>query len=433
MADLGLRLRVFIASSAELLPEREEAEAQVAKLAVEAARSNLFLEPFRWEKHSGAFHDRYQLTLNEFLRPAEHVVVLLWTKYGDGTREEFDRALAQARRGETDNVSVYIKTGPKGEVSPGLDGCIGNIRRGELALTKKFHTTPEFATQFEHDLRLWITKWAGVARCCAYALQNSRPVPPFTPGPDRLAAMRGNPSLRHLDGAEVYLGRAAVGAYQGMTSGGDLADAVTRPLSVPDLSRLAPDWKNAAAPGDPWPVGVWPSQRSFHPTPLRRDPGGSVCVADTEWFWYFVSLGLAHAIQAGNWHAAAGRPYCNDVHQYLAGWNATGRFVLVPNLQHWLAGRTPAGELVQPVARNFAAYELGMLGDYESQPLLYEAFCNDPSDDVRTYCLTSLGKLRARRYLSQLVEAQGLATDPGRKLLISQVICTMVGAAPFPL
>src|SRR5688500_8405578 len=99
-----------------------------------------------------------------------------------------------------------------------------------------------------------------------------------------------------------------------------LTATVSHLLPLSELSLLAPGWEDAAAPGDPWQLGVWPWQRSFHRTPLRRDPDGSVCVADTEWFWYFVSLGLAHAIQAGDWRAAAGRPYCNDVHQYLAGW-----------------------------------------------------------------------------------------------------------------
>ena len=436
MAKLCLRLPIFIASSSELQPEREVAEAQILALAGDAAQHNLLLDPFRWEKHTGLFPGPFQPTLNEPLRDAEMAIVLFWTKLGDGTREEYERSLAQSQRGETDNVSIYFKLLPDGNpietrtpVDPKLKALHRDIEERQLARVDKFESTKEFAGKFATSFRLWLRRWHGVAFCCQYALENSSPTTRFTPATDRVADRRRNMFLPLLDPALDYLGGAAVDAYQQ----DGMENAVHRPLSRNQLTALAPNWVRAADPAPPPDFEYWwRYKQPVQPTPLRVDSKGAVYIADYEWFCYFAAVGLASAIQTGRWQVAARRQYLNDIHQYLKGHVQHEKQNLLPTLRCWLtnAAGAPAG---QPVVRDFSAYVLGMLGDFDSQTALYETFKRDESEAVKRYCLTSLGKLRARRYVPDLVRLFFAEPDSNRRRLLSQVICTIVGIAYFPL
>ena len=49
MAELALRLRVFIASPSDVLPERKIVEEEVVSFGREIARKNILLEPWGWE------------------------------------------------------------------------------------------------------------------------------------------------------------------------------------------------------------------------------------------------------------------------------------------------------------------------------------------------------------------------------------------------
>jgi hypothetical protein len=425
MADLCLRLRVFVASSSELKCERDIAERQVLALASEAIWQNLFIEPFLWEKHARPAPGRPQLTLNEALRPAEHVVVLFWKKLGGGTLEELNRALDQARRGETDNVSIYFKT-PQGtkDIPPELVEFREAGWQKNLALTWNFGTPEQFGELFNQHLRSWLHGWYRIMPCCRYALEHS---PPLTaPSQDDwLAAIRRNRSLPTVLPALDYLGRAAVEAYQDGPE-----RAILRPLAKAELDSRAPDWRTACASPDV--LGEGSSPPTDRTPPLLLTPEGNVHFCGYGWFYYFAAVGLAAAIRAGQWQSVARQAYRNEIHQYLAGYVRQENINLVPTLRRWLTNAD--GALTgQSVARDFSAYVLGMLGDHDSQEDLHETLQRDNSATVKRYCLTSLGKLRSRRYLSHLVDRFHTEADNRHRLLISQVICNIVGIRHFPL
>jgi hypothetical protein len=428
MADLSLALRVFVASSSELRPEREAAEEVVRSLAREAAHQRLLLESFLWEEDSHPFFGRPQATLNEDLLRSEHVVVILWNRVGEGTREELIRSLDQAYRGQSDNVSIYFKTAPPPTPTrQELYDVRGEIAEHHLALSWNFETADDFRRLFAQHLRKWLHRWDGVVPCCRYALENSPPSGRAAEAADPLAEFRRNPVVEEIPTAvQEAVGRDVVGLYQRFGP----ERAVHRPLSPAARAALDPDW---VGPGDPPPpLALWRLQRQpAGPVPFRAGDDGAVFVADYAWFWYFAAAGLADAIRAGRAEAVARWPYLNEVHQHLAR-RGDDRGRLLPTLHAWLrndGGATAAA----PVVRNFAAYVLGMLGDVDSQDLLAESLDKDPDPDVRTYCITSLGKLRSRRYLPRLVGLYNASSDDRRRLLVAQAVSNIVGIARFPL
>jgi hypothetical protein len=431
MADLSLALRVFVASSAEVQPEREAAEAEVRALARDAAHQRLLLESFLWEEDSYPFCGRPQATLNEDLRQSEHVVVILWSRVGEGTREELKRALEQGYRGQTDNVSIYFKTAPPPTpILPELSELRGHISEHHLALSWNFESTDDFRRLFAQHLRKWLHRWDGVVPCCRYALENSPPTGRAAGGSDPLVALGRNPVLAALPAVvRGALGREAVGLYQRFGP----EEATRRPIARAALNGVQPDWVADGGPVPASSLALWRiQQQQAGPNPLRPGPGGAVHFADYEWFWYFAAVGLADAVRAGRTDAVARWPYLNEVHQYLAGYVRQEQIDLLPTLRRWL--RNEGGVTTgTPVVRDFAAYVLGMLGDIESQDWLAEALDRDESEDVRTYCITSLGKLRSRRYLPRLVERYNTTSDPRRRLLLAQAVSNIAGIARFPL
>lgn len=74
-----------------------------------------------------------------------------------------------------------------------------------------------------------------------------------------------------------------------------------------------------------------------------------------------------------------------------------------------------------------------MLGSLHAQDDLARAARDDRGQDVRLYCITSLGKLRSRRHLMLLVRLYREETDPRLRLTIGQAVCRIVGIAHYEL
>jgi hypothetical protein len=434
MADLSLSLQVFIASSAEVKPERDVAREVILGAAREAAQLGLLLYPFCWEHEHYPASDEPQPPLTEHLRHAELVVVLFWTRVGAGSRTELEVALAQARRGETDNVAIYFKTAPTGN-GDGRD--VLQLRRelteGDLALSGEFATTEEFGRQFAHHLRLWLRHWDGVPACCQYAMANSTAVRGTDHlGDNRLLRLERMFDLRALDRIRGYLAAEAVKRWQQHG-----VEALRRPLCGRTLGQLDPAWESLALPAEEIHgrlarEAARVGQPFTSPSPLLTTPGGDVGYADFEWFAYFSAVGLAAAIREGRIEAVALRPYANPIHQFLSAHVRREGINITDTLIRWLTdadGRTGCF----PVARNFAAYVLGMIGAVEAQDALAETMSRDDGEDVVTYCITSLGKLRARRYLERLVRMFQQEADGRRRLLLSQAVSNIVGITRFDL
>jgi hypothetical protein len=161
--------------------------------------------------------------------------------------------------------------------------------------------------------------------------------------------------------------------------------------------------------------------------------GADLYFGSIEWFYFFCAAGLLDALAAGDVRAVERRPYVNPIHQYLQAL-AVGerRRLVVPTLRRWLlsAGGITEGK---PVARNFAAYALGMLGAVEAHEDLARVIDEDDGDGIRAYCVASLGRMRARVQMPMLADLFKRTEDADLRLMIAQAISRMVGAADYPM
>lgn len=177
------------------------------------------------------------------------------------------------------------------------------------------------------------------------------------------------------------------------------------------------------------PEGLAPlvANRVIHPTT------NGVQFSSEEWFYFFCAVGLLYALRAGDQAAVQRRRYINPVHQYLqALLVGAARTDIVPVLRRWVLN-TNGSAAGQPIARDFAAYVLGMAGAIEAHEDLAHVIVHDPDEEVRSYCIASLGRMRARVQLPLLVRLYERAQSEDMRLLIAQAISRMVGVADYPL
>ncbi len=141
---------------------------------------------------------------------------------------------------------------------------------------------------------------------------------------------------------------------------------------------------------------------------------------------------MTRRVAAGDLTAVESLPYLNEIHQYFSVFAAEHRGVIVQRLIDWLSNKENVTRL-KPIARNFAAYELGMLEALEAQDVLAEAAEKDRGEGVKLYSVMALGKMRSRRYLQLLAELFKSSTDRDERLSISQAICRITGITDFEL
>lgn len=436
MAELCLNAPVFIASSSDLLPERDLAELILAKFASRAAQCRLLLPTFRWENKHYAASGPPQHGLNLKLERAELVIMLFWSRMGEGTLEEMDRALAQAHRGVTDNVAIYFKTqqpSPSAEGFAAVEALRQRLNAEKRALTWQFETIDDFKRLLKQHLINWFYRWQGVADACQFALENSTPIrATYNDGENRVREAEFRFAFTDFPDLVQLLGRLAIERYQrdGMEALDqplprdrmDHCDARWPQLVAPETEQLLAVTHRAAASGIPY----------WSPCPLRARENGEICFADPEWFCFFCGIGLCHAILESRVEVVCQRPYPNAVHQYVRGCANRLNLNLSKPLIDWLTGADGRTRAL-PVARNFAAYELGMLEAFDAQEALGDALEHDSGKDVGTYCITSLGKLRSRLFLPRLVQRFQMEQTSGRRLLLAQAISRIVGVAQYDL
>lgn len=438
VATISLSLPVFIASPNDVLPEREVADQEINAIRQTAAKHRLLLSVFRWEVHATPIAGAPQATLNVELDSAELVIVIFWSRVGLGAAEELTRALRHAATGQTDNVFVYFKTAPPAEgSSPEKYAEVAQLKaelqRSNSALTWDFETPEEFRRIFRGHLGTWLQRWFDVADACNYALQHSQPLPPNSLKQDRLNAAETAFDIGSLPGLKRYLGQEAVRRYQRA----GLPQALEQPIDTAELRAADPNWTRAVSAGSTESdaralVALKSGQVYLHPTPLKWDAAENILFSGWEWFFYFCAAGLARALAEADLNAVRGRPYLNPIHQYLAAMIPRDRIDAEPALVAWLSNANGVTSGL-PIARNFAAYVLGMIGAVGAQDALAEALRTDAGQDVGTYCITSLGKLRARRYLPLLMDLFRREMDGNRRLILSQAISRISGAAPYEL
>jgi hypothetical protein len=433
MADVCLRLTVFIASPSDVAAERDIAEEEIDLLARECARRRLLLMPFRWETYRPTLN-RPQTPLNDELRGAELTVAILWSRLGSvasvggnqtGTEEELSVAGEQVHSGRSDDVFLYFKTAdPPANAEADQVAKVRQFRSrldaAKSVLYFEVSSSPDFRERFRADLRLWAERWYGVPEVCQFALEQSPPgtVPQAIKGENRFSRLNRLFPIESEPAISALLGRTAVDLYQNQGPDGfsqplpSNVVSAAKPLRGRISSELAGPLENVATPL------VTVKQQLYFAGP--------------EWFSYFCAAGLVDAICQGRLDAVDRRPYVNAVHQYLKVLAVKNKAAIVNMLRCWLRNDENL-TYGRPISRNFAAYVLGMLGALDAQDDLARAIGDDEGEDVQLYCITSLGKLRARRQLPVLVNLFSRTSDLRIRLMAAQAVCRMVGIARYEL
>jgi hypothetical protein len=425
MAELALQLPIFIASPSDVGEERDAAERVILRLAGEAARQRVLLQPVRWEKDALPGAGRPQELINKILRRSELIVVVFGGRLGSastvdgaetGAQEEFRLGMDLVRTGRTDDVFPYFKKIPPGApLSPEVASFREGLARSKRVFLWDYTSVDELETMIEGHLRRWLEKWLPVPGICQMTLSQvaAGTVADESLDENRLQFMTNRYDPRVDPEITRLLGREAVTLYQETGPAGARREFRFNSDEVAErrLREVLRSGASQAVLGGRWPL---------------------VSFVAEEWFYLYCAFGLLDAIAEGRLEAVSRRPYVNPVHQYLSALGRVERPRLVPTLIDWLCDATGATRS-KPVARNFAAYVLGMIGAQEAEDVLAESAQNDRGQDVRLYCATSLGKLRSRRHLDVLIRLHGREPDASIRLMIGQAICRVCGIAEYEL
>ena len=112
-ADARARLvtvKIFLASSAELKQDRNEFEVFIGRKNKDWVAKGVFLDLVIWEDFLDAVSQtRLQDEYNKAIRECDLFVMLLWTKVGQYTEEEFETAFGQFKAANRPFIFTYFK------------------------------------------------------------------------------------------------------------------------------------------------------------------------------------------------------------------------------------------------------------------------------------------------------------------------------------
>ena len=413
MARLALQLPVFISSPSDVQNERDEVERVVVRLAGEAARHDLALSVYRFEKDAIPSFGRPVDQSNVDLRASELVIAILGQGVGSparvgssetGTLEELRIAEALVRMGQADDLFLYYRATDSNTPVPSIAPTMRPIIESRQQTVWPYGDAKQLGILVERHVRRWLEDWYGIPEICRHAFERSELAVEraVKTGESRLDAVIRKFELDSDELVPGPLGDLAVKMYQ-------------RHGQVAATLRLPEDY----------------SGRS----PLVQNvPGQGSRFVHHELFFLACASGLITAIARRDTSAVEHKPYVNDVHQYLAALVARSpdRSEIIGGLQTWLRRRKGI-DAVRPVTRNFAAYVLGMVGADEAADQLAESLEGDDDAEVRFYCVTSLGKLRSRRHLSLLRNTYKASRHTVEQEMIAKAICRIIGIARFEL
>jgi hypothetical protein len=432
MAELALQLKIFVASSGDVAAEREAAFKEIQRLSERTARRRLLLQPFLWEHHARPAAGRPQGTINPYLAEAELTVAIFWSRVGS----ELRLALEQVASGSSDEVFVYFKTADPPPEASGVEveACREfkrAIKTSRRLLAFEFDTLDQFQKLFSRHLESWTERWYDVPNICECTIAHSPPasISSIERGESRLTAIRASFDYEREVTLTEALGRIAVTSYQSLGP-----TAVSKALDLKAAGLSNGDWRSLVDTNGNGVEHVLSrlSGRTFSGGRPLREECKYVYFNNEEWFSFFRAAGLAAAVAEGRVDAVDRRPYPNAVHQYLQVLAQKNYPQVVAVLKRWLLNVENCTR-GKPMARNFAAYVLGMIGASEAHCDLARAACEDQGIGVQMYCITSLGKLRARPQLPLLVNLYNDSPETETRLTIGQAICRMVGILRYEL
>jgi hypothetical protein len=105
-------IRIFLASSSELLPDRKEFREFLSVENDRFHKKGVYFELIQWENFLDAVSQTsLQDEYNKELKKAQIVICLFYTKAGKYTQEEFDTALTQFKETGSPLIYTYFKSG----------------------------------------------------------------------------------------------------------------------------------------------------------------------------------------------------------------------------------------------------------------------------------------------------------------------------------
>ena len=107
------KIRIFLASSNELKPEREKFEIEIYRKCKSWFEKGIFLHLDIWEDMSARMSAAgSQSEYNKFVQDADLFVFLAFSKVGMYTEEEFEQAFGQFKSTQKPFIFTYFKTPP---------------------------------------------------------------------------------------------------------------------------------------------------------------------------------------------------------------------------------------------------------------------------------------------------------------------------------
>jgi len=420
MARLSIHIPVFIACASDVIQERDIAKNEIERLQEEVKWDNLHLSTFHWRWDSRTTVLRAaQPSLTEYLSKSELAIIIFGNRLGSpisidnsetGMQHELRIATEKVMEGTSDDVLLYFKKD------------ITNIEL--IAYKKQIEDKRIFLWEYEdeedfqrilHDhLNIWIDRWKLIPIISEYALRNSDKEYAESDflGENKMVILRRACQFEDYELLAKHLGKHAINLYQSFGAKDSYNSRIVIDKNI--------DYKPFIDSG----------HNSF-PKPLIEIDKHHFKFSHVEWFYFFCAVGLDYAILGNDTRMVANYPYINPIHQYLA-LRITGSKKHTNNLRDWLLNKSGITK-GQPIARNFAAYVLGMVHAKEAEDDLAYAALNDLGEDVKVYAVMSLGKIRSRKHMDLLV---ALWSSPNiqdsLKLFISQSISNIIGITNYP-
>lgn len=141
-------IKVFIASSEELKPERLELIHMIQQLNRILKPKDVEIEPVKWEyldASMGPLHKQEEY--NRELKKCEICLVLFWTRFGDYTKSELDTAYSELCAGRNPKkLYVYFKNAE--EISPELKAFKENFATTYGHVPCQFDTVDDLMLNF---------------------------------------------------------------------------------------------------------------------------------------------------------------------------------------------------------------------------------------------------------------------------------------------
>jgi hypothetical protein len=135
-----IRKKLFLASSSELADERREFEIFINRKNKEWFDKGLFLDLNQWEDFLDAMSPtRLQDEYNKAIKDCELFVMLVWTKVGQYTEEEFETAVGQFKAARKPFVFTYFR-----------EAAAGTADASVAAFQKKLNALGHFYTRYRN-------------------------------------------------------------------------------------------------------------------------------------------------------------------------------------------------------------------------------------------------------------------------------------------